>query len=206
MRHTIQAKRITLGTIILALAMTFSSMPAYATPLFYNVLANPVPGRGDTSFDLTFFIDSSDIPATGQATVTFSSVDVIFTGSAFAGPSSFTYSNDQTGIQNFFGNIQLVPFTGVISSTGALGIIQGVQSGPGGAGFGIARMFFNPANSFGPLVQIMFFGSATNKFNTQVDDALIDVSTLTGPTPVPEPSSALLVGLGLAGLCMRGRR
>ena len=211
MFHMTQTQRSVLGTIILALTMTFGSMSAHASLISYNVIATPTLG-GDTTFDLTFFIDDSQIPATGDATVTFSSVDVTFTGSVFIGAQSFTYSNDQTGIQNFFGTIQLIPFSGQIFASGALGIIQGVQAGPGGAGFSIARMGFDPANSFGPLVAITFFGSALNKANTQTDRALIQINTLTGPTlvapvsAIPLPASLPLFAIGLAMLGLVGWR
>ena len=208
MFHMTQTQRGVLGSIILMMTMTFGSMSAHASLVSWNVLAAPVGGFGTTSFDLTFFLDAADIPGTGTAIVTFSSVDVIWTGDAFSGPQSFTYANNDIRIQDFFGLIQLVPFTGEVTAGGALSVIRGVQPGPGGPNTLIARMFFNPANSIGPLVQIIFFAGGI-KANAERDDALFVPGSLTGPisvSAVPLPAALPLFGSALAMLGIVGWR
>lgn len=198
------------AVLALVLTMTFGSMSVHASLVSWNVQATPAGSLGDTDFDITFFLDAADIPTTGTETVTFSSVVVVFNGPFTESPhaddphgagtdQSHTYSNDETGIQNFFGAIQLVPFRAPVNAAGQIvGLITGTQAGPGG--IGVARVNFHNNVPFGQVITARFFGSAPHKANTEIDFG--DFGTISGPTAVvPIPAAVWLFGsaLGLLG-------
>lgn len=205
MFHMTHTHKSVLGMIILALTTTFGTMSAQASLISYNAFATAQPGQGDTDFDITFFLDTADIPLTGTATVIFSSVDVIFNG-AFTGgmDQSFTYTNTETGTQSFFGTIQLVPFNAKVNAAGEIvGIISGVQTGPGG--LCVARVSMGNNVPLGQVIDARFFGCADTKFNAELDLAVFN--SISGPTAViPLPAALPLFGSALALLLMIGRR
>ncbi|MEO7493833.1 MAG: NF038120 family PEP-CTERM protein [Massilia sp.] len=85
-------------------------------------------------------------------------------------------------------------------------------AGPGANGFNFGH--FNPSTAFGNLafVEAVMFGFVCNSlgncsaFSTDTAQFGVDNLSLLDVATVPEPSSALLLGLGLAGLLAFARR
>ncbi len=90
------------------------------------------------------------------------------------------------------------PFTGRFSSGVFAGFLLGAQPGPGGDG--IARLGFGSI-AIGNIVNTTYFGSSGN-FNGSTDRSLL--ASVSGPFVVPEPSTLLLLGFGLAGWASLG--
>lgn len=207
-----QIQRSVFGSIILALTMTFGSMAAHASLISWNVFATHAVGT--TDFDITFFLDTADLPSMGTATVEFSSVDVIFSGggTAFPTPQSFTYDNNQTGISTFALNTQLVPFNAPVNAAGQIvGLISGVQAGPGSANFCIARLSMGNNVPLGQVVSAIFFGcagvgNAVTFIGDFEDDSTGWKTSAAVVSAVPLPAALPLFGSALAMLGIVGWR
>ncbi len=190
-------------SFILALIMALGFVPAHASLVSWNVFAVHAGGPDDTDFNITFFLDSADIPTTGTAMVQFSSFEVIFNGPVTGNVDiSHTYSNTDVSACDFFCNFSnYVPVHANINTAGAIvGVISGIQ--PGGGVTGLRRVDFHNNVPLGQVIRATFSASAATKGNTEQDFG--DFGTITF---VPIPAAVWLFGsgLGLLGWMKRKR-
>lgn len=207
---------------LLVLTLTFVSMPAHATPIFYNfgyVPNNPF-GGGNVFLDVTVFLDSSLIPTTGTATVVPTKVDVLFRTNSTNAVFS-TFANDQTAVLPggpLMGTAR-VPYSFEIDPAGSVTRqLQGLQRLTNLSGgnctalgdCGIELLQFAMIQGGTKLGGITYFtaegGGPPFSGVSGADFKESFLNTTTGPAVIPEPSTHLLLGLGLAAIATKRRR
>ncbi len=214
--------RTVLSASLLVLTLTFVSMPAHATPIFYNFgyVPNNPSGTDDVFLDVTVFLDSSLIPTTGTAIIVPTQVDVLFrtnlTNAVFS-----TFTNDQTAVLvgGALGGTARVPYSFEIDSAGSVTEqLQGLQrlvnlSGGNCTALGdcgIELLQFAMIQGGTKLGGITYFtaGGGGPPFSGEsgADSDESFLNTTTGPTAIPEPSTHFLLGLGLAAIATKRRR
>ncbi len=214
--------RTVLSASLLVLTLTFVSMPAHATPVFYTFqyVPNNPSGTDDIFLDVTVFLDSSQIPTLGTAIVVPTMVDVLFrtnpTNAVFS-----TFANDQTAVLvgGALGGTARVPYNFEIDSAGSVTRqLQGLQrlanlSGGNCTAFGdcgIELLQFAMIQGGTKLGGITYFtaGGGGPPFGGESgadsDESFLNITT--GPSPVPEPNTALVMSLGLVGLAGLGSK